>query len=263
MAGYESMLNKIVFAAMMTTGGLYLTPCFASPITGTSVTFTTSSAGITTITNQGETGTVPARFAFCVGPNLNNCQTSGLLGAVSLTDTQLQIGFFDVFIADGSFTLNFTGFGGLLRAVTLDPSSSALRTGSFGLTSFNPSGITLSGYANSSTFTTYDGTNHPVYVFDLTTETAPEPASLLLSGLGAVGIALLGRRRRSGPRANGPRSRLRSAGQKSGVRPLSLVVAPSGRREGRGFARIVELPDDVGIKAGVMCYCLCVYRSII
>jgi PEP-CTERM motif len=157
-----------------------------SPVTGTS-----SVTGTTTINPLGALGNTVVgpgpEFGFCVGPNANNCVSSGLSGSVDISDAQIAFTFFgSTNAATGSFSVLLSNFSQTILNVAYV--SGALQNGSFGLTSFNSSSILFTGTPSGN----YSAIGGDTILFNVTS--VPEPASLTLLGLGLAGIAARSRR---------------------------------------------------------------------
>jgi hypothetical protein len=169
-------------------------PCLAGLI-GSPVSGSTSVTGSTTIDPLGSLGstTVGAgtEFSFCVGPNADNCASSGLFGSVDISDNAVTFSFFgSTFPTDGSFDVMLSGFNPVIQSVTFI--SGALLGGSFGLTSFTSSSMTFTGSVGAGGV--YDAVGGVDIIFDVAS--VPEPGSLFLGGLGIL-VGIIARRRRS------------------------------------------------------------------
>src|SRR4051794_32800099 len=92
---------------------LTLTSAAIAALTGDTYDFSTAKTGTVTISPLGPAGsfTVPAGPGFCVGPNSNNCVSSGLSGAISFNASQIIFNFSgSTSGATGTFVLNLTNF---------------------------------------------------------------------------------------------------------------------------------------------------------
>lgn len=150
-----------------------------SGLDGSPVNFNTSETGTVTIMPLG--GPVSATvsgipiFGFCVGPNLDGCLTSGLSGAVTITNNQVIFTFFgSSFPATGTFVVQMSGFDVTLTNVTL--SSGALASGTFGLTSFTANSMTFTGTVNASGFAAPAG--HTIIFNVSSSPSSPSPTPL-------------------------------------------------------------------------------------
>jgi hypothetical protein len=134
----------------------------ASPtLLGTVVTFSTSETAAVTISPLSSppgasvgSGTVNGGqiFTFCVGPNGDNCMSSGLYGSVTIAANTVNFTFYgSTFPATGTFAITISGFSSL-NSVTLAPNTGSLQLGSFGVTNTANSmmftGTTSSGFAS-------------------------------------------------------------------------------------------------------------------
>ncbi|MCU1330200.1 MAG: hypothetical protein JWN34_5570 [Bryobacterales bacterium] len=206
------------FRAQIFASAIFLTTAATSMagLIGSPVTLTTSQTGGTTIT-AGSSSTVGSgsEFSYCLGPNSNNCVSSGVTSGIDISDNVIDFFFTGgTFETDGSFTLVLSGFNVPITGVT---ASSTTVGFPFSLISFDSSSITFTGTPsavapttpfNSSSVTlpnrpsggsSYDAVGGSSASFAVTTDTAeaPEPASIALVGLGATLIGLVQYRRRA------------------------------------------------------------------
>jgi hypothetical protein len=161
---------------------------------GSPVNLNTSETGTVTITPLGGpfsaiVGPGP-EFAFCVGPNANNCVDSGLSGSVDISNNQVAFTFFGgTFAATGAFVIQLSGFDVTISNVTFN--SGSLSSGSFGLTSFTATSMTFTGTVNASAFGAAGGRT---ITFNVTTgaplNPTPLPSSIIfvITGLGAAAL---------------------------------------------------------------------------
>src|SRR5262249_49997043 len=167
-------------------------------IVGSTHNFSTSTTGSTTLTSSGAGSyTDPANGSICVGPNSNNCVSSGMAGVYSFADVDpslSQITFHfagSTFSADGSFSVLLSDFANPGSMVT----GVAFSSGNIGPNDFG-FGVTWDG-----TTATFTGTPIGNYfaeggrfaTFDVTI--VPEPSTCALLGAGLAGLAAARRRR--------------------------------------------------------------------
>ena len=140
-----------------------------------------------------------AEFGFCVGPNLDNCSSSGLSASVDISATQVAVTFFGgTFPATGTFVIQLSGFNVPITGATL--ASGSLSSGSFAITGQTSNSITFTGSVNGGAFAAVGGRT---LVFNVTTGTPPPPVPppstlvLLLAGISIVGMWHVFRRNRA------------------------------------------------------------------
>ena len=198
-------VRGLVLALTLVSALAIARSAIASPITaegllGNTVNGVTSVTGTTTISPLGALGAAvigPAtEFSFCVGPNANNCASSGLFSAVDLTDTGITFTFFgSTTPATGSFSLALNFLNPILGAVAL--SGGATPGFNFGLTSATSSSLLFTGTPGANGI--YNAVGGSTVTFSVAT--VPEPGTLLLLGLGLLGGSRAFRRRRRPPQA--------------------------------------------------------------
>ena len=180
---------------------LLASPAMAG-IVGSTHNFSTSTTGSTTLTSSGAGSyTDPANGSICVGPNSNNCVSSGMAGVYSFADVDpslSQITFHfagSTFSADGSFSVLLSDFANPGSMVT----GVAFSSGNIGPNDFG-FGVTWDG-----TTATFTGTTAPSFgdyfapggrsaTFNVTL--VPEPSTCALLGAGLAVLAVGGKRRR-------------------------------------------------------------------
>jgi hypothetical protein len=132
-----------------------------------------------------------AEYGMCVGPNGDNCASSGMSGFADFSDTKVDFFFIgSTFPTTGTFTLLFNGFNTSILNVTY--SSGSLISGSFALTSFGSTSILFTGSVTGSNFGAFGGRT---IEFNITS--APEPAVASGTVLGLLAIGLIARRKRA------------------------------------------------------------------
>jgi hypothetical protein len=166
-------------------------PLARAGLLGSPVNLNTSETGTVTINPLGgpfaSTVGSSAEYSFCVGPNADNCATSGLYVLVDISDTQVSFTFFGgTDPATGTFVAQLSGFNTAITNVTYG--SGAIGAGSFGLTSFTNNSMTFTGTVNSGSFA---GGGAPV-VFNVTTQSVPATPLPSSAILGIVGLGVLG-----------------------------------------------------------------------
>ena len=159
---------------------------------GASVDGSLSTTGATTADPTGALGSTTvdtgAEFGGCIGPPLACGSGSGVTWAVDVTDTTLEFDFFgSTNGSTGTFVLTLN-FDPIIQSVVY--ASGALNGGTFGLTSSSSSSMVFTGTGEFNAI----GGNH--IVFNVTSDTIPEPGTLALFGSALAGAAMWRRRRR-------------------------------------------------------------------
>ena len=168
-------------------------------IVGSTYNFSTSTTGSTTLTSSGAGSyTDPANATFCVGPNLDNCSSSGMAGTYTFADinpTLSQITFQfsgDTLLANGSFSILLSDFANPGTTITGVAFSSGNIDPTFDF-SFGVSwdGTTATFTGTPSSFGGYRGGGSATFNVTL----VPEPSTCALLGAGLAGLAAARRRR--------------------------------------------------------------------
>jgi hypothetical protein len=186
-------MGRLKFALAAAPSALRASVIMAG-LLGSPVNFNTSETGTVTITPLGgpfaRTVGAGPEFAFCVGPNANNCVDSGLSGSADISNNQVAFTFFGgTFSATGTFVIQLSGFDVTISNVTFN--SGSLSSGSFGLTSFTATSMTFTGTVNAGAFGAAGGRT---ITFDVTTgaplSPTPLPSSIIfvITGLGAAAL---------------------------------------------------------------------------
>lgn len=187
------------FGLALALGLMSAVPAMAGLI-GSPVELNTSATGTVTITAAGSAGSADGsttvgsgvEFSYCIGPNINNCVSSGLLGSIDLSDSAVSFNFGgSTFGSTGTFVLELSGFDTTITGVSLV--SGTLATGSFVFTSSDADSMTFTGTASGDGFGALGGTT---ITFDVNTASTPEPSSILLSVLGVLALGFAIRRKR-------------------------------------------------------------------
>jgi hypothetical protein len=164
-------------------------PASASLINQT-VDFYTGQTGSTTINPTG--GPFPvtvidpgAEAGACIGPNTDNCVTSGMSMVVDIGSDNIGVLFFGSTTpaGPGGFSFLLDGFSDTILNVT--PLLGSLTDGTFGLAAVGPHSVAFSG----STVDSFNAGSGSVFVFSLSTaDRVPEPGTigLTLTALGAL-----------------------------------------------------------------------------
>jgi len=189
-------MGKLKVALAVLLSALLPATAFAS-LLGSPVNLNTSETGTVTITPLGGpfSATVGSgsEFQICVGPNNNNCVTSGLTGVIDISANQVVFTFFGgTFSATGTFVIQLSGFNSTVNNVTLN--SGSLASGNFGLTSFTASSMMFTGSVSGTSFAggtvTFDVASGPAV------SPTPLPNSIIFLITGMGGVALYTARRR-------------------------------------------------------------------
>jgi len=178
------------------TAALAASPASATLI-GDSVDFTTASTGTTTITGGASGIMVGAgpEFGTCVGPNFDNCQSSGLSVGVDISDSTITFSFLGSTLdATGNFSITINSIDEIINSVTGGPLN--LTDGTFDLSSFDAHSITFTGTAGIFGYNALGEILQSV-TFNIGAGAVPEPATLTLIGVGLLGLGLTKRRRTS------------------------------------------------------------------
>ena len=191
---------------------LLASPAMAG-IVGSTHDFSTSTTGTTTITSSGAGSyTDPANASFCVGPNSDDCASSGLAGTYVFSDLNASLSQITFQFsggtdqANGSFSIllsNFADPGSTITGVAfssgnIDPSDDF----GFGVTW---DGTTATFTGTPSSFNDYFAVGGRSATFDVTLAPIPEPSTYALLAAGLVSILAL-RRRLQGPLGQNPRA---------------------------------------------------------
>jgi hypothetical protein len=174
---------------------LALTSASVAGLTGSQYTVSTSVTGSVSINPTGAgTYTAPAGPSFCIGPNADNCTSSGLSGSVSFTDNQLSFFFTGSSNpASGTFVVNLTNFSVPILGVTYV--SGGLNSGSFALTSSNSSSMVFTGTTNGNGFN-FNGIGGVNIIFNVATPAPPvisesfNPSTIGVNGTTALSFAI-------------------------------------------------------------------------
>ena len=137
----------------------------------------TSVTGTVTISPLGASSTSavngnPPSFGFCIGPNADNCHSSGMFGSVSVTSTQVTVNFVGSTDTAGgtvanTFVVQISGFNSITN-VSLGSTLNSFTAGSFGFTSFTPNSITFTGTTSTpGTFDAVNGNGGVTFTFNI------------------------------------------------------------------------------------------------
>jgi hypothetical protein len=169
-------------------------------IVGSTYNFSASSTGTTTITSSGAGSyTDPTGAGFCVGPNSDNCTSSGMFGfylfsQVSSTEDRIDFVFSGgTDNADGTFSIDLGNFvtldGETITGVTYDSGNLAF-DGDFSKVTWDGTDAIFTGTAGTSG---YDAFGRSQVFFDVAVTPAastPEPSSVLLFGTLITGLII-------------------------------------------------------------------------
>ena len=158
---------------------------------GDTVSFAGASSGTTTFTlnssGSAVVGNPSVEAFFCIGPNANNCLSSGFASEVNISNSAISFLFAGSNSGStGGFTFTISGIDVPVISVT---GGGSLQQGSFGLSSFTASSITFAGTAAGG-FAAIGGQTLTFNVGQV-----PEPSTWALTGFGAVLLAWSARRR--------------------------------------------------------------------